>query len=263
MEIERIFGFIFAAVLGGILGSFANVLVIRWHEGKSLGGRSRCPSCKKTINPRHLVPVVSWLMLRGRCAYCRRKVHPQYVLVEAAAVVLGIIAAWRFDPFGQPQFWTEFLLSVGLLVPVAMDIRWKELPVQFMVFLGAAGALAGLFGFAAWLPGGWPAVGAIVYGVSAAVIFFGAQILVSRGRWLGEGDFWLGIALGLILGWPNVAVAVYTAYVLGGTYAAVGFALGRLTRKSKLPFAPALAAGTMVAMWYGPAVAKYFSYAFN
>jgi prepilin signal peptidase PulO-like enzyme (type II secretory pathway) len=185
------------------------------------------------------------------------------VLVEAAAMALGLVAAWRFDPFSQPQFWLEFLLSVGLLVPVAMDIRWKELPVQFMVALGLAGGLAGVCGFASWMPGGWLGLVSVAYGVLAAAIFFGAQIIISRGRWLGEGDFWLGVSMGLFLGWPSVAVAVYAAYVFGGLYAAIGFLSGRLKRKSKLPFAPALAAGTMVAMWYGPAVAKYFSYAFN
>jgi len=263
MEIEFYLRVVFAAVLGGILGSFGNVLIIRWHGGKSLGGRSQCPGCKRPIKPRHLIPVVSWLWLRGRCAYCVRKIHPQYVLVEAAAVCLGIVAAVRWDPFSQPQFWLEFLFSVGLLVPVVMDLRWKELPVEYLLGLGVFGAVFGLAGFSPWMPAGQLAVWPVLLGVAAAAVFFGSQIVLSRGRWLGEGDFWFGLMMGLALGWPSVAVAVYAAYILGGAAALAGFLSGRLKLKSKLPFAPALAAGTMVAMWYGPAIAEYFAYAFS
>jgi len=263
MEFEILVRLLFAASLGGILGSFGNVLIIRWHGGKSLGGRSRCPGCKRPIKPRHLIPVVSWLWLRGRCAYCGRKIHPQYVLVEAAALSLGILAAIRWDPFSGPQFWLEFLLTTGLLVPIVMDLRWQELPVEFMLGLGVFGAVFGLLGFSPWMPGGWLAVKAILLGCCVMAIFFGSQIILSRGRWLGEGDFWFVLMMGLALGWPTVAVAAYAAYVFGGLLAVAWYLAGRLNLKSKLPFAPALAAGTMVAMWYGPSLTRYFAYAFK
>lgn len=263
MEPERILGIIFAALLGGILGSFGNVLIIRWHSGKSLSGRSHCPGCKRPIKPRHLIPIVSWLWLRGRCAYCERKIHLQYVLVESAAFALGAIAAWHWNPFFQPQFWPEFLLTAGLLVPIAMDIRWKELPVEFMVGLGMLGAVFGLLGFSPWLPGGASAAGSILLACAAVTVFFGGQIVLSHGRWLGEGDFWFGLMMGMMLGWPNIAVAVYAAYICGGLFALGGFLAGRFGLKSKLPFAPALAAGTMVAMWFGSPIIGYFVYAFK
>lgn len=263
MDIDLIFRMIFAAVLGGILGSFANVLIIRWHAGKPLGGRSHCPACKKTIKPRHLIPVVSWLWLRGRCAYCRRKIHPQYVLVEIAAAGLALVAAARWDPFVCPQFWSETAVTVGLLVPLAMDIRWKELPVEFMLGLGALGLLAGGLGFSSWTAAGWASVLSALLAAVASTVFFGGQIVLSRGRWLGEGDFWFGLMMAMLLGWPLVAVAVYAAYVLGGSVAVIGFLSGRFGLKSRLPFAPALAAGTMVAMWYGPEAIRYVEYAFQ
>jgi len=67
----------------------------------------------------------------------------------------------------------------------------------------------------------------------------------------------------LVLGWPTVAVAAYAAYVFCGLLAVAGYLAGRFNLKSKLPFAPALAAGTMVAMWYGPSLTRYFAYAFK
>jgi len=142
-------------------------------------------------------------------------------------------------------------------------LRWKELPVEYLLGLGVFGAVFGLAGFSPWMPAGQLAVWPVLLGVAAAAVFFGSQIVLSRGRWLGEGDFWFGLMMGLALGWQSVAVAVYAAYILGGAAALAGFLSGRLKLKSKLPFAPALAAGTMVAMWYGPAIAEYFAYAFS
>lgn len=263
MEIDSILGIIFAAVLGGILGSFANVLIIRWHEGKSLGGRSACPHCKKTIKARNLVPVISWLLLKGRCADCGKKINSQYVMVEFAAVALGIIAALRWDPMVQPMFWFEFILSISLIVPVAMDLRWQELPVEYLVGVGLAGLAFRLGGL-------WPgtpyafglAVTASVFALIVAGLFFGLQIVLSKGRWLGTGDLYFGLMMAGVLGWPLVAVGVYAAYIGGAVFALAGLASKRLTRKMRLPFAPALAAGTMAAVWFGAGVLDWLHYAF-
>lgn len=263
MEIERIFGILFAAVLGGILGSFFNVLILRWHTGKGIGGRSKCPQCKKTIKARHLIPIFSWLWLKGKCAYCGKKISSQYVLVEAVAMVLGIIAALRFDPFTHPMFWFEFLLSVGLIVPFVMDLRWKELPVEYLLGMGAAGLVFRLSG--AWsgtIYATGLAVSASIFAILIAAVFFGLQILLSKGRWLGAGDFYFGLMMAGVLGWPLVAVGVYAAYILGSVFAVAGLLSGKMTRKTRLPFAPALAAGTMVAVWFGPQIAGWLKYAF-
>ncbi|MBI5655151.1 prepilin peptidase [Candidatus Uhrbacteria bacterium] len=263
MEPERLFGIIFAAVLGGILGSFVNVLILRWHSGKGIGGRSSCPQCKKTIKARHLIPVLSWLWLRGKCAYCGKKINNQYVLVEAAALVLGIIAAMRWDPFAQPMFWFEFLLSVALIVPFVMDLRWQELPVEYLIGVGLAGLafrLFGLWGSTVYLTG--LGITTSIFALVATTVFFGLQIILSKGKWLGMGDFYFGLMMAGVLGWPLVVVGVYAAYILGAVVATVGLALGLVRRKSKLPFAPALAAGTMVAVWFGPQIAGWLKYAF-
>ncbi|MFA4954725.1 MAG: prepilin peptidase [Patescibacteria group bacterium] len=254
MPIDRIVGIIFAALLGGVLGSFANVLIIRWHEDVSIGGRSACPQCKTTLKPRHMIPVLSWFMLGGRCASCRKKIHFQYPLVEATAALLGIVAALRHDPFSDWVFWFEFIVSVGLLVPVVMDIRWQELPVEYLAGLGVFSLV-----FRIWLiPGGLSAWLMLLLAAGGATAFFGLQWLLSRGRWLGSGDIWFGALMGCVLGWPGVALGIYAAYVLGGLIAALGLLTGILKRGSRLPFAPALAAGTLIALWFGPQILAFF-----
>jgi prepilin signal peptidase PulO-like enzyme (type II secretory pathway) len=252
MESFFIYKLIFSAMLGAVLGSFVNVLIVRWHEDKPLGGRSHCPKCKKTIKPRHLIPLVSWLWLKGRCAYCGKKISTQYVLVEVAALLLAVVASLRWDPFSQPMFWFEMVFSIGLLVPVVMDLRWKEVPVEQLVALGLFAAAFRL------ADGGWVAAASIAYGALAAALFFGLQILLSRGRWLGQGDWWFGLMMGMALGWPLAPFGILLAYLFGSIAAIAGLGVGKFTRRTQLAFAPALALGTMCAIWFSAPLLRMY-----
>jgi prepilin signal peptidase PulO-like enzyme (type II secretory pathway) len=258
--LEQAFTVLFAAILGACLGSFANVVAIRLHDMSSLMGRSHCPACRKTLRPRHMVPIFSWLALRGKCADCGAKIHVQYPLVEATAAALTIISAIRFSPFGSEfhLFYFEIFISIALLVMVVMDLRWKELPVEVMSFVGIIGAawriaLSGLHG------GLMSSLYSTLVGVAVAVAFFGFQWLVSKGRWLGSGDIWFGAMMGLVLGWPLTGVAIYLAYIVGGLGAFVLFVSGVVKRGSRVPFAPALSIGLLISIWFGGAITAWLN----
>lgn len=247
---EQFISVIFAAILGSVLGSFSNVVILRWHESASLLGRSQCPSCHRVIRPRHLVPIVSWLWLRGKCADCGKPIHFQYPLIELVCALLGVIAALRSSPFSAMpfQFWFEFIVSIAFVVPVVMDLRWKELPVEYMVG----------FALIAWFSHLSFTTSALI-AVCIPVAFFGLQYVLSRGKWIGSGDIWFGAVMGAVLVDPwKVVIALYCAYIFGGFVAAVGLISGKLKRGSRLPFAPALAAGTIVALWFGDRIINWF-----
>jgi len=236
----------FTALFGAVLGSFANVVIIRWHEEAPLGGRSNCPNCKKTIRPRHLVPVFSWIFLRGRCADCDAKIHIQYPIVEAIAVLFAVIAALRHDPLTDTwPFVFELVVSIGLIVPVGMDIRWKELPVEYLSGIGVFAFL-----FHAILT--FSSIFGTIVAIAGASAFFALQFLLSRGKWIGEGDILFGAMMGAILATPlKTGIAIYLAYILGGFFALVGLVFKLYRRGSHVPFAPALAAGTLLTIWHG------------
>lgn len=235
-----------SALLGAVIGSSANVLIIRWHEEASLMGRSACPSCKKTLRPRHLVPVLSWVFQRGRCADCGAKIHFQYPLVEAAAALFAVIAALRHDPLADSiPFVFEFVVTIGLLVPVVMDIRWKELPVEYLLGMG-------VFAFAIHALISPSSIFNLAIAIALPVAFFGLQTILSHGKWVGAGDVWFGGMMGAVLGTPLLAaLGLYLGYLFGGLMALVGLLAGLYRRGSRVPFAPALAAGTLVALWHG------------
>ncbi|MEK7655228.1 MAG: prepilin peptidase [Patescibacteria group bacterium] len=244
---------VFAAVLGACLGSFANVAAIRLHAMTSLGGRSRCPECDAFIRPRHLVPIFSWLALRGRCADCGAKIHVQYPLVELLCVTLVVIAALRHDPFfgNAMPFAFETFVSIALVVVLVMDLRWSELPVEVLVLVGIVGAFWNMF--LGWSSGVLAASAtSIAIGAGAGIIFFGAQWALSKGKWLGSGDVWFGAMMGLVLAWPATAYAIYLSYIFGGFGVGTLYILRKVKKGMRVPFAPALSMGLMAAFWFQP-----------
>ncbi len=102
----------FAFVLGAVMGSFGNVVVLRGEKRESLGGRSHCPHCKTTLRWTDLVPVLSFLMLRGRCRACKAPISWQYPLVEGASGVLFLLAFLHHDFTPLPSI----LLALACLV---------------------------------------------------------------------------------------------------------------------------------------------------
>ena len=233
-----------AALFGAIVGSFCNALSFRLGTGRvatlfspTSSGRSRCMRCGHVLSPRDLVPVFSWLFLRGRCRYCRARISMQYPLVEAAAAVL---AAGVYIQSPDPLHFVFWLVVwMTLLFTLVYDLRHKIIPLSCSVLLGALGLVyVWTLGFSVWSLLAGPLVAAPLLLLS----------LVSGGRWMGWGDGLLELGLGWLLGVSAGASALAIAFWSG---AAVGIVLmirqSGYTMKSELPFAPFLILGAGVA----------------
>jgi leader peptidase (prepilin peptidase) / N-methyltransferase len=237
---------LFAAV-GLALGSFANVLIVRYGTKRWVAGRSMCPRCKKPLQWRDLVPVLSYVLLGGRCRHCRKPISARYPLVELASAALFLLALHRVPD--QPVL---ALLSGGvlymLLVTSAVDAEHREIPDIFSIVIAVLGLVSAVF-YGSFLDA--------LFGAVLGVAWFGWQWLVSRCRWVGSGDMLLAGALGLWLGFlPTVAMLV-AAYASGAAVAG-GLVLSRgprSVRNMRIPFAPFIALGTLAAFlgaadWY-------------
>ncbi len=240
------FFLLFAGLGGAILGSFLNALIWRLHEGLSLWGWSMCPHCRTRIRPRHLVPVISWLWLRGRCAECKTRIHIQYPAVEVAAALIVVISLLRHPGLGGVSpFLFESFFGLNLLFLAVFDWRYRVLPMEWMVICG------GILGVWAVAQGSLTVTQAAI-GVLVPVLFFGAQVVLSRGAWMGAGDPWLGAVIGAALGWPTILFAIYAAYVGGGVLLLPFIIAKKIDRKSRVPFGPMLVFGAFLALWFFP-----------
>lgn len=225
-------------VLGAILGSFINALSFRWGTGVSVvNGRSRCMHCGHTLEALDLVPVFSWIFLRGRCRYCGGRISWQYPLVEllGAFVSLGAFLS-------TPDLVTYlFVLAVflTLLFIAVYDLRHKIIPmsasVTLMILVFAYHLVAGNVFFA------------LIDGLILAAPLF-AFSFFSGGRWMGWGDGILEISLGWFLGLTVGLTAFMFAFWSGALVGIVLLASRRgVTMKSEVPFAPFLIFGALLA----------------
>ncbi|MDQ7857263.1 MAG: prepilin peptidase [Armatimonadota bacterium] len=229
-----------AAVAGAILGSFANVLIYRMPRGESIvTPASRCPRCGTPIRAADNVPLVSYLLLRGRCRSCGERIAGRYPLVEGLMAALAA-AAWATQPDLLARL-SALALAFLLLVITFIDLDHQLILNR----LSYPGVLLGL-GFAA-------AQGRLVPAVLAALGAGGliaAIVILSRGG-MGEGDIKLAAMIGAFLGWPGVAVALFAAFLVGGLVGVGLLALRLRRRRDAIPFGPALAAGALVALFWG------------
>ncbi len=192
------------ACFGLIIGSFLNVVIVR-RSIRSLAGRSGCLSCCAQLRAIDLVPIVSWLALRGRCRSCGSGISMQYPLVEGAtALVFGMIGG-----AGLPLISSALACVIGalLIAIAAYDARHTIIPDEW-VYSAALLALAFALNEHGY------SLALLLAGPIAALPLF-ALWLVSRGRWMGLGDAKLALAMGWLLGPVYGIYAVGSAFVIG------------------------------------------------
>ena len=243
-----------ALPFGLAIGSFMTVVVSRVPAGESVvRPRSRCPGCGAEIANRDNVPVVSWVLLGGRCRACGERISVSYPLLELSTAALVVAAAVVFE-----RVWVAVMMAAFLALMPAIswiDIRHRIIPnrITYPAFLGFAA-----FVVLAWLfDGGTDPVRALIGSLSYAGVLF-LVALISRG--MGMGDVKLALVIGLVLGSLGlrfVGVAAAAAVVLGGLGGIVALAAGR-DRKAMIPFGPYMAAGAVVAAFWGEPIADWY-----
>jgi len=254
----------FLVVLGGALGlavgSFLNVVAYRLPLGGSLvSPPSACPGCGSAIRPYDNIPLVSWLVLRGRCRDCREPISWRYPLVEGATGVLFVVVAIAF----LPEFSTHaplpssltlvaFLYLAAISVALAViDIDTHTLPNRIVLPAYLVGAV--LLGTALVIEGEWTRLLSAAVGCAGAFLFY-LVLALARPGGMGFGDVKLAGVLGLYLGslgWAQLAIGVFAAFVLGGVFGIVLTMTRRATRTSGIPFGPWMIAGAWLGILAG------------
>lgn len=232
----------FSFIFGACLGSFLNVVAHRLHAGESfIRGRSHCPHCRRTLAWHDLIPLVSWVRLKGKCRLCHQPISRQYPAVELAAGLLLALGVWHFG--WSPDFLLYTVVSGFFLVLFVFDARFYLIPDRVSL-----PAIIIVFGLNLLLG---KSLGNLLAGAVLGGGWFLAQFLISRGRWVGGGDIRLGVLMGVLLGYPLVFLALLIAYV-GGSALAIGLVLaGRARLNGRLPFATILLPATFVTYLWG------------
>jgi leader peptidase (prepilin peptidase)/N-methyltransferase len=283
----EIFWQIIIFILGLIVGSFLNCVIFRLEKEESfLMGRSYCPKCGHKLNWRDLVPILSFIFLKGRCYYCKEKISWQYPIVEISTALIfllifnfsalgGSALGWQsISSLPQPYFNLIFisylfLVFCFLMVIFVSDLKTFIIPDKIIFPAIAVVFIYRVFGFLEL--NHWKFIENwnleienlnislnYLYSGIAAGLFFLLIFLVSRGKWMGFGDVKLAFFMGLFLGFPKILVALFLSFFLGAIIG-IGLVLTEKKKlKSEIPFGPFLIIGTFIAFFWGSGIANWY-----
>ena len=245
----------FAAVVGLCFGSFANVLAYRLPRKTSiLSPRSACPACNCPIAPYDLLPVISWVLLKGRCRNCHADISLRYPLIEFTCALLfaGMVL---FTPTLSAVFLSLFafiLLTVSLI-----DWDTQEIPDILLLvaaLIGVGWVTAGYFSLLFPKAPGFISAGlGILAGGLPLFIVDRLVLVLFKKDGFGYGDVKLMAVGGLFIGVRLIFLAFFIAFLVGGVYAVFLLGTGRAGRGEYIAFGPFLCIGIVAAIWFGQA----------
>jgi prepilin signal peptidase PulO-like enzyme (type II secretory pathway) len=242
------------SVFGLFIGSFLACLVYRLENNQSfLRSRSFCPKCKHTLGVWDLAPVLSFVWLRGKCRYCRQEISWQHPLSELGTAVVFFLVSFFSSDYSSLVYY--LIASSFLIIIFIYDLK-HYLILDKVIYPAIALALA--FNSRLLFSGQASLFFSFLLSALGAALFFILIILVSRGKWLGQGDVKLAIFMGLLLGWPGIALALFLANFLGAIIG-IGLILARKkSLKSEVPFGPFLVVGTLIALFWGERIVNWY-----
>ncbi len=264
-------------VFGAVIGSFLNVLIYRLPIGMDFKkGNSICPNCKHKLNWKDLFPLFSWIFLGGKCRYCKAPISKQYPIVEAlngmfyvfsyiflCGGVKDIGSSIGISDLGLSLKLVGYMIFFSALIVVSwVDFEHEIIPDSMWISI----LVGGLFIFADFLvqgtfPKAWlinHIIGFFV--VSGLFLFFG---LVTGGRAMGGGDIKLMAAVGFVIGWKAVILALFFAAFTGVIFSVFRKIFAKKKMTGIIPFGPFLAIGSAVSAFVGEDIFHAYLGMFN
>lgn len=256
--------FLLVFFLGACVGSFVNVLIDRTIAHRTwMTGRSVCDHCKRKLVWYDMIPIVSYLLLRGRSRCCHKPLTPKHVIVE---VLFGTLFVWWLmigfaffrlasAPLSviQPVFW----LGIGtiLMILAIADWVWGVILMR-VLWVGVAWVV--LYRLLLTWYGVYQLDDLIMmFGMGAmAFLFIWFLRFITQGRGMGDGDPYLVFLTAILVGWPRGIVAVLSAFVIGAVVGMVLLSTGVRRRNETIPFGPFIVAGAFVALLWGEQILK-------
>ena len=249
---------IVCGIFGLLIGSFLNVVIYRLPRGESVAvPPSHCPACGHYLKPWELVPVFSYLMLKGRCGSCRSPISWRYPAVEFLTAALFFAATWQNEGLLNWRLGINLVFISILIALTFIDIDTLTLSDVLVLPLLGIGLVAAFL-----VPGGPSGWESLASALGAGALFWLIALIYPQG--MGLGDVKLVAALGALLGFPLIVLAVFLASFSGSLIGGVLFLLRRLEFRQQIPFGPFLALGAVVCLLWGQSIiALYWSLIFS
>lgn len=247
MRAEILLIYILVFVYGIVIGSFVNVLIYRLPLHQNIAvEHSHCMNCNSRLRWYDLVPLFSWLFLRGKCRYCKSKISIQYPLVEA---INGFGYVLIFLICGLNLSSILYSLCFSMLVAISViDWRTYEIPAGLNVAILVLGIAQCVLDYKNWHT--------YLIGMVCVSGFLFLLFLLTKGRGIGGGDIKLMFSAGLLLGWQKIILALMIGCIIGSI---IHLILMKVSDKGRmLAFGPYLSAGIYVSMLFGEPLITWY-----
>ena len=244
-------------LLGMVVASFLNVCCDRLPVGKSIVyPPSHCPACRRRLRAKDLIPVFSYLWLRGRCRYCQAPIPRRVLWVEIGTGALFGLIYWYYGL--SIELPIALFYSSLFIVLLVIDLEHR-LILNRIVYPAMGVALLISILFTIFLPqvGIVPGIVEAAIGGGIGLMLFFLVVLVSRGG-MGWGDVKMAALIGLVTGFPLIFVALLLAVIAGGLVAGLLLALKIKRRREAVPFAPFLSLATIVTILWGSDILNWY-----
>ncbi|MBQ0043142.1 MAG: prepilin peptidase [Lachnospiraceae bacterium] len=232
---------------GIVIGSFLNVCIYRIPKKEGIVKiRSHCMKCSYQLKWYDLVPLFSWVFLRGKCRKCKEKISVQYPLIEGLNGILYVISFIKFGLSIESLLYC--LLFSALLALSIIDFRTYEIPVGFNIFILVLGMIHVAVDYNNWLD--------YVIGFVSVSGFLFLIYLISRGRGIGGGDVKLMAVCGLLIGWKLIILSFMLGCVLGAVIHVIRMKVSGEGRV--LALGPYLSLGVFISVLFGMNILTWY-----
>lgn len=243
--------YIFVFIFGIVIGSFLNVCIYRIPKEESISfPPSHCCSCNHRLYPLDLIPVMSYVFLKGRCRYCGEKIPVGYPIIE---ILNGILYVLIYYKFGFTLYALKYFILVSLLIVISfIDFKNQDVYTSTIIFGVAVGLI-------------FLAIEYILYkqlflycilGGILGTLIIGFIVFITRG--MGEGDIEIAGVCGLFIGYKLIILDIFLAIVIGGIAALIILGFKIKKPNEKIAFGPCISAGALASILCGNEMVQYY-----
>ncbi|MCX8035070.1 MAG: prepilin peptidase [Candidatus Dojkabacteria bacterium] len=238
--------------LGLIFGSFLNVMVYRIHKDEDwIFSRSKCVHCNTKLELLDLIPLFSYIFLKGRCRYCKKSISIFYVFGELTLALL-----WTMLPllgYGLDNIITYILMAIifASLGIFMSDFSYREIPLIFLLILGLFGLIYNI------IVGQFDFLGMLI-GLTFVSLFFGLPFLITKGRGMGLGDLFLGFVLVMTLGFYKTIFTITMAYVVAAALYLTLLVFRKIDKKYQIPIGSFIIFSFLIVLFFGSVIIDWY-----
>ncbi|MGL5641448.1 MAG: prepilin peptidase [Paraclostridium sp.] len=248
---------IVAFIMGTIFGSFYNVCIYRIPEKQSIANPpSHCYNCNTRLKPLDLVPILSWIFLKGKCRYCKVEVSSRYAIVE---LLTGVLFALTYVTFGYEVQTLYYIFLVSLLIIITfIDIDHYIIPDSLILIGCITAIIVNFLGYGVPFIDGLK--GAVFAGGGVLVVTLIIEYLVKK-EVMGGGDIKLYAMIGLFLGTKLSLLTILISIYIGGAYGIIFIIYNKVKNRefsSMIPFGPFISIAAVISMLYGNQIVQFY-----